>query len=496
MTPTSLPGLDLAIIALYLAGTTIFGARFVRHGNTLEGYVLGLRALPGWAIGLSILATYLSSISFLANPGKAYATDWRPFVFSLTLPLACWIAARWFLPLYRGHIQTTAYEHLERRFGYWSRAYTGSSLILLQIGRVAVVLYLVALALAELLGWPVPGLILGLGGLTLLYTTVGGFAAVVWTDVVQALVLLLGALFCVLLLLWQIPGGLATVVQVAGVHHKLALGGFQTDLTQQGFWVIFLFGLMENLRNFGTDQNYVQRFLAARSTREARRSLWLGGLIYVPVSALFFLIGTLLFVYYQTVPTPELPTKPDQIFPFFIVSRLPSGLVGILISAILAAGMSTLDSSLNSSATVWAIDFYQRRLHPTAPDAQILRATRHATLVVGILGTLASLAMIQAHTILDLWWQISAVFGGGMLGLFLLGLLVPRATGRTAVIATALGILITAWGTLASGSAAPGGWPIFPLHAMLVGLAATLTILVTGWLLSHLVPSANASPQD
>jgi SSS family solute:Na+ symporter len=479
--PDSLPLLDLAIIALYLLGTTVFGVWFVRRSGTLEGFVLGGRALPGWAVGLSILGTYLSSISFLANPGKSYASDWRPFVFSLTLPLACWAAVRWFVPLYRQRIQTTAYEHLEQRFGYWARAYAGISLILLQVGRVAVVLYLVALAMSELLGWEVRVVILGLGLLTLLYTAVGGFAAVVWTDVVQAVVLLTGALLCVGLLLVQIPGGGETIARVASEHHKLGLGGFDPDLLQQGFWVIFLFGLVENLRNFGIDQNYVQRFLSARSDRDALRSLWLGGLLYIPVSALFFLIGTLLFVYYQTLPDPALPAKPDQVFPYFIVHQIPSGLTGILIAAILAAGMSTLDSSLNSSATVWVLDFYRRHLRPGADERRLLGVTRLATVAVGLVGTIASLAMVHARTALDVWWQISAVFGGGMLGLFLLGLLVPRADGRAALAATTLGIAVTAWASMDDASAA---WPAFPLNTMLVGLAGTLTILFGGWLLS------------
>lgn len=488
-TPASLPLPDISIIALYLLGTTLFGIWFVRRSGTLEGFILGNRSLPGWAVGVSILGTYLSSISFLANPGKAYASDWRPFVFSLTLPLACWVAARWFIPLYRNRIQTTAYEHLERRFGYWARAYAGISLILLQIGRVAVVLYLVALAMAQLLGWPIHEVIIGLGALTLIYTAAGGFAAVIWTDVVQSVVLLVGAVLCLALLYFQIPGGMATISQITSEQHKWALGSLEWDLVQQGFWVIFLFGLVENLRNFGIDQNYVQRFLAARSDREAVRSLWLGGLLYIPVSALFFLIGTLLFVYYQAVPTPDLPGKPDQVFPFFIVDQIPTGLAGILIAAILAAGMSTLDSSLNSSATVWTMDFYRRKLRPEANDAALLRTTRLTTIVIGILGTSASLAMIQARTALDVWWEISAIFGGGMLGLFLLGLLVERANSRSALAATCLGVLVIAWGTLTVGLPADSPWPSFALHTILMGLTGTLTILGSGWLLSRFTPT-------
>ena len=480
----SLPSLDLIIVAVYLLGTALFGAWFVKRNNTLEAYTLGSRRLPGWAIGISILGTYLSSISFLANPGKSYASNWSPFVFSLSLPIACLIAGHFFIPFYRKRVQTTAYQHLEERFGYWARAYAGISLILLQVGRIAVVLYLVALAVSQLLGWDLVTVILALGLLTIAYTAAGGFEAVIWTDVVQSIVLLGGAMLCLLLLLLNIPGGMEQAIATASSQGKLALGSLDWDLAVQGFWVIMLFGIVENLKNFGVDQNYVQRFLSARSDRDAVRSMWIGGLTYIPVSALFFLIGTMLFVYYQAIPTPDLPSKPDQVFPFFIVTQLPTGVVGIVIAAVLAAGMSTLDSSLNTSATVWAIDFYRRWKGEQTADHKLLAITRWTTIIIGVIGTGAALLMMEVRTALDVWWQISAVFGGGMLGLFLLGIMVPKADTKTAMIATALGILVVAWNNFLPKLGVIPEWAQLPLHPLLAGLAGTLTILLSGWILS------------
>ncbi len=482
---TSLPSLDLLIVFIYLLGTAIFGAWFIKRNNTMEAYVLGSRKLPGWAIGISILGTYLSSISFLANPGKSFASNWNPFVFSLSLPIACIIAGSFFIPFYRKRVATTAYQHLEERFGYWARAYAGISLIMLQIGRIAVVLYLVALAVSQLVGWDLITVILALGLLTIAYTAAGGFEAVIWTDVVQSVVLLGGALLCLLLLLINIPGGMGAAIDSAMEQGKFSLGSMDWDLAVQGFWVIMLFGIVENLKNFGVDQNYVQRFLSARSDKEAVRSMWIGGLTYIPVSALFFLIGTMLFVYYQAVPTPDLPSKPDQVFPFFIVTQLPTGVVGIVIAAVLAAGMSTLDSSLNTSATVWAIDFYSRWKKKGADDHKLLAVTRWTTVIIGIIGTGAALLMIEVKTALDVWWQISAVFGGGMLGLFLLGLIVPGATTRAAQIATIIGILVVAWNNLLPKLEIIPQWAVLPLHPLLVGLAGTASILFFGWLLSQ-----------
>ena len=200
-----LPTVDLVVLIVYILGIVAFGAMFARRSRTLEGFTVGSRSLPGWAVGLSILGTFASSIAFLANPGKSYATNWNPFVFGLSLPIACAIAAVLFIPLYRGKLQTTAYEHLENRFGYWARAFCGVSLILLQLVRIGVVLYLVSLAMAALLNWDIRVVIVVLGILTIFYTAVGGIEAVIWTDVVQAIVLLGGGLLCCVLLLMPRP---------------------------------------------------------------------------------------------------------------------------------------------------------------------------------------------------------------------------------------------------------------------------------------------------
>jgi len=472
---------DYVIASLYLLATAGFGAWFVRRSGTMEGFTLAGKLIPGWAIGLSLLATYLSSISFLANPGKSYGSDWRPFVFSLTLPVAIIVATRWFIPLYRNRVKTTAYEYLEQRFGVWARVYMGAAYILLQIGRFAVVLYLTALALASLLAIDVATLILVLGGLTIAYTLAGGFAAVIWTDVVQSVVLLLGGLFCLFLLIRHMPGGWEQLSATAAREHKFDLGSMESDFVIQGFWVIFIFGVVENLKNFSVDQNYIQRFLSAPSEAEAKKSLWLGGLLYLPVSALFFMIGTALFVYYLNVPTAGLPEKADQVFPFFIVNELPTGLVGLVIAGVLAAGMSTLDSSLNSSATVWTVDFYKRLLNPDADDARQVSIIRMATAVIGVLATVASLVMIDAKSALDVWWKISAVFGGGMLGLFLCALFYRDMQPRQAMLSTATGVLFVAWATVSSTWFAGAGWG-FPLHVMMIGICGTLVVVATGFL--------------
>ena len=476
---------DYLIIVVYLVGTTAFGTWFVKRSGDMKGFTLAGNLIPGWALGLSLMATYFSSISFLANPGKSYASDWSPFVFSLTLPIAMLFASRWFIPLYREQVKTTAYEYLEQRFSLWARLYMSTAYILLQIGRFAVVLYLTALAIAALMNVDIRALILILGALTVMYTLLGGFAAVVWTDVVQAVVLLLGALLCLFILLFNMPGGLEQFFAVAIREHKFSPGSMDFDLAIQGFWVVFIFGIVENLKNFSVDQNYIQRFLSASSEKEARKALWLGGLIYIPISALFFMIGTALYVYYLHVPATDLPDKADQVFPYFIVHELPIGLVGLVIAAVLAAGMSTLSSSLNSSATVYTIDFYKRVLKTEAVDHVQLNMIRLATGVIGTLATLASLLMINAKTALDVWWQMSAIFGGGMLGLFLAAILMPGLQSRQALFATIAGLVFVAWATGSKLWFADAGWG-FGLHTMMIGVVGTLLIVAVAYVLQFM----------
>lgn len=479
--------LDGVVLAIYFVGTMAIGLGFWRRSRSVEGYTAADRSLPGWLTGLSILGTYVSSISFLALPGKAFASNWNPFVFSLGLPLATWIAVRWFLPFYRKAGHLSAYEHLEKRFGAWARVYAGVCYLLTQIARVGTVMYLMALPLTALLGWDIRTIILVTGVSVTIYTLVGGIVAVIWTDAIQTIVLMAGALLCAVLMLRMLPGGPAQLFRIAAEHHKFSLGSFGASLSQPTFWVVLAYGLVINLQNFGIDQNYVQRYLAAKSDSEARKSVWIGGLLYVPLSAVFFFIGTSLFAYYTTHPG-ELPVSlqgaahSDSVFPWFIVTVLPSGVSGLLVAAIFAAAMSTVSTSLNSSATILLNDFYRRYVNPQASGAQMMRLLRRTTVLWGVLGTLMALAMVHVKSALDAWWMLAGVFGGGMLGLFLLGMISRRVGGRAAFTGVLCGVLVILWMTLSPQIASLPSALRSPFHGFLIIVFGTATILVVGFL--------------
>ena len=254
---------------------------------------------------------------------------------------------------------------------------------------------------------------------------------------------------------------------------------------------MLVYGLVVNLQNFGIDQNYVQRYVAASSEREARKSVWLGALLYLPLSSVFFLIGTALFAYYLAHPQglPEIyqqPAKSDYVFPWFIVTVLPAGVSGLLIAAIFAAAMSTVSTSLNSSATIFLNDFYRRYLQPRATEASALRFLRVVTVLWGVLGVGVALAMTRVASALDAWWLLAGIFSGGTLGLFLLGRLVARAGNVAAIGGVIAGVLVIVWLTL---SPRLSGWPPAlrsPFHGFLTIVFGTCTILLAGFLLAQL----------
>src|SRR3972149_2289356 len=382
-----LASVDIAILLVYLLGIVGIGLWVGRKGRSSDQFMVAGRSLPGWAVGLSIFGTYVSSISFLALPGKAFSSNWNAFVFSLSIPFTAVLAVFYFMPFYRRSGEVSAYTHLEHRFGPWARTYAVICYLLTQLARMGTIMYLLALALAPITGWNVISLILITGIIVIAYTLVGGMEAVIWTDVVQSFILIGGAFACVVILFFGMPQGYSQIFQIAARHDKFSLGSFSMSISESTFWVVFVYGIFINLQNFGIDQSYVQRYATARTDKEAAKSVWLGGLLYLPISAVFFFIGTQLFAYYNAQPQ-LLPakTKPDQVSPHFIETALPIGVGGLVIAAVFAAAQSTLSSSINCSATLILCDLYKRYIRPGATEKESMFILRIATLFVGIAG--------------------------------------------------------------------------------------------------------------
>jgi SSS family solute:Na+ symporter len=506
--------LDLVIIALYLAAMIAVGAWFARKNDSAEQYSSASGMIPGWAIGMSIYATFLSSNTFLGVPGKAFGTNWNAFVFSISMPLAAWVATRYFVPFYRSTGEISAYTHLEHRFGSWARTYAVACFLLTQLARIGSIFFGIALTLQALTGFSMEWIMLITGSCIIVYTVLGGIEAVIWTEVVQGVVKTFGALLILYLIVTNMPGGMSKIVAIGEQQHKFSLGGFSPDFTQSTFWVVLLYGFFINLNNFGVDQNYVQRYHTATSAKQAAKSIWLCVLIYVPASLLFFVIGSALFAYYQVHPelieavklkvaAEKLPLTAtasqitqaaaalqpadygDKVMPHFMVTKIPPGFVGLIVSAILSAAMSTISSGMNASATVFTVDIYQRYFKPNLNVKQTMRSLHIGTVLVGLLGMGVGIAMIGVKSVLDVWWELSGIFAAGMLGLFLLGIISRQTRNAEALTATIIGVLVIVWLTLSPNLPESLAGLRNPLHKSMVIVVGTLTIFLLGLLLTR-----------
>jgi len=488
-----LPLLDLIVFVVLTFGNVIFGASFFVKNKTAHHFTTGGGKLPAWVVGMSIFATFVSSISFLALPGKAFMSNWNAFIFSLSIPIASIIAVKFFVPLYRGLGNISAYNFLEVRFGAWARIYASICYILTQLMRTGAILLLLALPLNALFGWNVNTVIMLTGVAVTIYSMLGGIQAVIWTDAIQGIILIAGAIVCAVILTFSMPEGPGQVFEIAAANHKFSLGSFGTSLTDSTFWVVLIYGLFINLQNYGIDQNYVQRYMTTSSDKEAKSSALFGSLLYIPVSMLFFYIGTALFSYYTAQPDllpAELkaPGAGDKVFPYFIVNGLPVGITGLLIASIFAAGMSTVSTSLNSTATIVLSDYYKRYWNKDANEESSMKILYSSSLIFGTLGVGIALALVDVESVLDAWWGLASIFSGGMLGLFLLGYLSKTARNIDAIIGVIVGALIIIWMSLSPLYFTEGDLLAFrsPFHSNLTIVFGTIAITLIGFLMTKL----------
>ncbi|NUQ69920.1 MAG: sodium/solute symporter [Chthonomonadales bacterium] len=488
------PIIDIAVLLTYLSGIVGVGLYFARRNRTAEQYTTAERSFPGWAVGMSMFGSYISSISFLANPGKAFSDNWCAAGFTLATPIGLIIATRWFCGFYRATGTVSAYDHLEKRFGGWARTYAVVCYLLLQMGRMGMITFLLAKAVVPLISagspppWLLPAIIMAIGALMTLYTLAGGIQAVVWTGVVQSVVLIAGPLICIVVLIVGMPGGLPNLVRVANEHGKFGFGPFDGSLVYQTFWLVVINAIIEHMRNWGVDQSYVQRYISARSEAETRKSIWIAGLLYMPVGFFFFFIGSALFAFYHAQPNLlpaaiDAAKDPDAVFPYFITHQLPIGLSGLVIAGIFAASM---DTNLNSMATLTLYDIYKRYVRPAAGDREALHVLHVGTLFWGVacIG-FALLMTLKIGPTIDFGWKVGGLLGGGILGLFLLGLL-TRAGSAAAAIGVITGVVIILWMTLSKMPIWPTAlsrW-VSPFHDLTIPVVGTVAVVLVGGLAS------------
>jgi SSS family transporter len=441
---------DFSVLGLYLLGMILIGIFFSFRNKNSDDFFRGGRRVPWFVAGMSIFATMLSSITFMAIPAKTYASDWVYFLVNMMVVAIAPFVVFLFLPFFRKIDATSAYEYLEKRFNRLARLFASASFTLFQVGRMAVVLYLPALALAAITPLSETQSILLMGILSIVYCAMGGLEAVVWSDTIQSFVLLGGALFCLMLIAVQVEGGFSGFMHTAMENdkfHWVNLDFSAGSAATAALWVVVLGGLAQSLVPYASDMAVVQRYMAVSDARRAQKAIWTNAIAVIPASLLFFGVGTALFVFYTHHPERLDPTfKTDAIFPLFIARELPAGIAGLVVAGIFAAAQSTISTSINSMSTAVAADFI-RPFHLIHTERGYLRLGRILTVILGAAGV--GLALLFASSnILSLWDQfmkILGLFGGSMCGLFCLGIFTTRTNGKGAMTGALVGAAGLFW---------------------------------------------------
>lgn len=476
--------LNYATLTVYLAAMVGIGVYFSNKNKNTDDFFRGGQHIPWWAAGCSIFATMLSSITFVALPAVSFKTDWTAWIMQWTIPLTAVFIIWKILPFFRQIDATSAYEYLEKRFGYPSRVMGSLLFTLFQIGRMAVVMYLPALALQAVTGLdPVPCILI-MGVLSVVYCTMGGIEAVIWTDTIQTFVLLGGALLSVLIILFGIEGGLGSFFSTAseyGKFHMVDWDFSSTSYMTTAIWVIIFGALFQNLSSYSSDQAVIQRYMTTDTQQKAANAIMTNGLMAVPASMLFFAVGTALFVYYKHNPAGLDPNfKADAVFPLFIATKMPPVLSGLVVAGVFAAAQSTLSTSMNSLSTTLVTDF-ARRIKLCRTEKGYLGLARLLTALLGILGTGMAILFVVANVfdIFSTYVSILGMFMGVLCGMFMLGMFTRRANLVGCLAGAFLTSLIMLWIKFRSGLGIHGY--IYP------AISVTLCVII-GYLISVVTP--------
>jgi SSS family transporter len=437
---------DLAVIAIYLIAITWFGARFRKSQRTLKDYFLGGHNAPWWAISLSIVSAETSTLTVIGTPALSFSGNFGFLQVVFGYLLARIVISTLFLPQYFRGEMFTAYELMRRRFGERIRRMTAGTFLVLRALAEGVRVFAISIVISIVLGTGEVASILVIVCLTLFYTFEGGLTAVIWTDVIQMFLYVAGALLSFVVMLHQIPGGWAHVLEAGSAAHKFQIFDFRFAFTSEffsrsySFWAGLVGGCFLTTASHGTEQLMVQRLLAARSEQESRAALFSSWFVILFQFTLFLLIGVLLFVHYSDRHLPA-PVVKDSLYPAFIWSSLPPGVAGLVIAAILAAGMSNLSAALNALASTSIMDFYRPLAGPHT-EQHYLKLARWATIAWGIILFSIGLVARGWGSVLEAGLTIASILYGSLLGVFLLGLLTRRVQENAAMFAMAAGLAV------------------------------------------------------
>lgn len=496
--------IDYFIIIFSVFAAIGIGAYFAHRQKTSDKFFTGGRNIPPWAIGISIMATLISSVTFLAYPAASYKSNWILLVQGLMVPIVLVGFIGFIVPLYRRTIGISAYEYFEKRFGIVARIYSSLAFMLMHFSKIGTVIYLISLALGSTMGLNVLTTIWILSLAIIIITVLGGLEGVIWMDVFQGIWLMGGGLLCIGILLFAAPGGPKAIFKVMDEANKINLGPFDWDLTKLTFIVMAINGIFYALQKYGTDQTIVQRYLAAKSEKAAIKASLIGVLLSVPLWTMFMFIGSALFAFYKL--SPELLPEgilAEEVFPHFIANQLPTVVKGFIIAALIAAAISTIASDFNCLAAIGVTDFYVR-FKSGITDQQKLRMARIIIVISGLLSAYIATLYVNwgGEGVLGVVFGLYAIFSAGIVGLFFLGLLVKKANTKGLYIGIIACIIFTGYATLTTTKLDSDGVTKviidlgrfnFPHHTYMIGVYSHFVLFLVGWIASYFYKS---SPVD
>ncbi|MCA9321032.1 MAG: sodium:solute symporter [Planctomycetes bacterium] len=489
------PGLgsfDGVVIVVYLVFVLGLGLLMSGRSRSLDAYFRGDGRIPWWAAGCSIFATMVSSITFMAIPAKAYAQDWLYAPGGLLTLAVTPIVVLFAMPVYRRLGGASAYEYFERRFSRSIRRFASGSFCLFQVFRMGLVLALAALALASVTAIDARSGVFVMGLLAAVYCTTGGIRAVIWTDTLQAVLLVGAALLCLVLAIDGAGAGWLADAAAAGKTRIVSIDFAADSFSRLALWVVIVGGVGQNLAIYTADQSVIQRYLTTTDERAASRAIWTNGWMAIPTVVVFYGLGTAFWAFYRGHPERLDPSMTaDRVLPHFVVHELPLGIAGLVIAGMLAAAQSTVSSSMNSGATAVVSDFFGKR-------AQGVGGARWATMGFAALGTLAGASFVNPdiRSRFDAFLEILGLFLGVLAGLFFLGVLTRRAHAGGALCGamTALGVVSLHYlgrrGIEPFGLALPAWtrWPVTGYLYATIGISLSFSV---GYLASLVIPRAS-----
>lgn len=453
------------ILGIYLTGMVGIGFWFSRRQESGEDFFLGGRKLPWLAVAMSMYASLTSAVTYLGLPGTAYSENISLVIVCFMSPLVAPLILLLFYPLYHRLQVTTSYEYIEKRFGSWARYGVAGLFVLARLGWLGTVIYAPSMALAIATGIPLHLCIVLMGLLATFYTTLGGLSAVVWTDVIQFVILIGGAVWIACSIISGTDGGIAQIMAVAGQAGKLHVADWNLSLFAMSGPVVAISFFLQLMQDYGTDQVTVQRLVAIGSYRGTVKAVVFNSFTDFFIIALLLFVGLGLFNFYQGI---ELPTSisGDKVLPYYIITQLPNGVSGLLITAIFAAAMSSMDSGINSIATVVVNDFV-RKADRAVPLARIL------TVVLGVFATGIAFYVSSVGGIIKAFATFMGLFSAPVLALFLLGILTRRGNFKGWLVGLAVSIPATLWLQKSVGAHWVYYFPFSFTVAFLIGLLAS-----------------------